>query len=308
MQTTPFSLQQLNSSVIAVPPLARAADFGLAVGENRRIVSHIESGGVQTLLYGGNANLYHMSLREYPDLLRMLEEIADSDTLMIPSAGPAYGTMMDQAEILRDFDFPTVMILPQREVATSSGIATGTRNFAERIDRPIVLYIKHDRNLDVDDIAQLVNDGIVSFIKYAVVREDPNDDNYLREITDAVDSKRIVSGIGEQPAIVHMRDFSLAGFTSGCVCLAPSLSMNMLNAINASDYETAESIRRVFEALEDHRNSINPIRVLHAAVEAAGIAKTGPLMPLLSPVGESETAMISTAAIELLGKNVPVPH
>ena len=303
MQTTPVTHEQLNASVIAVPPLARTADRCLAPEENRKIVSHIESGGVRTFLYGGNANLYHMAVSEYRSLLSMLVEIAGPESLMIPSVGPAFGTMMDQAEILNDFDFPTVMILPQREIATSAGIATATRMFSEKVSRPVVLYLKHDRIMDAADVAALVNDGVVSFIKYAVVLEAPLGDDYLREITAVVDPKQIVSGIGEQPAIIHMRDFSLTGFTSGCVCVAPTLSMKMLDAIKRQDYDTAESIRETFFPLEDHRNSINPIRVLHAAVEAVSIAKTGPLLPLLSSVTDAENDRITIAAINLLGEN-----
>ncbi len=73
-----------------------------------------------------------------------------------------------------------------------------------------------------------------------------------------------------------MRDFGVAGYTSGCVCVAPKLSMDMLRAIQAKDYAKAESIREIFRPLEDLRNGIQPIRVLHHAVAGAGIATTGP--------------------------------
>ena len=52
--------------------------------------------------------------------------------------------------------------------------------------------------------------------------------------------------------------------------------------------------------LEDLRNSINPVRVLHTAVELAGIAKTGPLMPLLSEIDESDRPDIEQSAKALL--------
>ena len=55
--------------------------------------------------------------------------------------------------------------------------------------------------------------------------------------------------------------------------------MDMLRALKASDHETAETIRRTFEPLEDLRNTINPIRVLHTAMGEAGIAATGPILP-----------------------------
>ena len=48
------------------------------------------------------------------------------------------------------------------------------------------------------------------------------------------------------------------------------------------------------------RNAINPIRVLHEAVRLAGIAKTGPLLPLLSNLPQSEHGKVQAAARELL--------
>lgn len=300
MNTAEISSSTLASSVISVPPLARYEDGRLNPAENQKIIRHLEAGGVSTLLYGGNAILYHVALSEYAALLQMLSESAAEGSLVIPSVGPGFGTMMDQAAILREFEFPTAMILPTRDVVTSDGVVTAVRRFTEATGRPAVLYIKHEGYIDVEAVRPLMDDGLLSWIKYAVVREDTAQDDYLRSLIDAVGASRIVSGIGEQPAITHLRDFGLTGFTSGCVCIAPKLSMDMLRAIKSGDFETAEQIRKTFEPLENLRNEINPIRVLHTAVAEAGIAATGPLIPLLSEVGESDRNRIRQAASELL--------
>jgi len=84
--------------------------------------------------------------------------------------------------------------------------------------------------------------------------------------------------------------------TTGCGCVAPKLSQAMLAAIWAQQWAAAERIRPVFEPLENLRNAINPIRVLHEAVAAAGIAPTGPLQPLLDNVEERHRPAIATAA------------
>jgi 4-hydroxy-tetrahydrodipicolinate synthase len=110
----------------------------------------------------------------------------------------------------------------------------------------------------------------------------------------------IISGIGEQPAILHTRDFKLGGFTSGCVCVAPNLSRLMLEAMRAGNYAEAERIRKIYMPLEDLRNAINPIRVLHEAVRLAGIADTGPLQPLLTNLPQADHAMVREAAVTLL--------
>jgi dihydrodipicolinate synthase/N-acetylneuraminate lyase len=304
MNQSEITPEMLAGSVISVPPLARNADFSLNRAENEKLIRHLEGGGVSTLLYGGNAILYHVALSEYAELLQMMTDLAGENTLMIPSVGPAYGTMMDQAKILREFNFPTAMILPTRDVVTSSGVASGVasavRNFVEATSKRAVLYIKNDGFIEVGAVKKLVDDGLLSWIKYAVVREDTSHDPYLRELGDAVGTERIVSGIGEQPAIVHLRDFGLKCFTSGCVCVAPGKSMEMLQAIKAGDFETAEQIQATFKPLEDLRNSINPIRVLHTAVALSGIANTGPIIPLMSELNDSDRPAIQAAAATLL--------
>ncbi len=222
---------------------------------------------------------------------------------MVPSVGPAYGTMMDQADVLADFDFPTVMVLPQREIADATGIARGIRLFAEKYGKPVVVYLKHDRWLEPATVGQLYRDGLISWVKYAVVRDDPARDDYLREVLQQVPGDIVVSGIGEQPAIIHMRDFGIGSFTSGCVCVAPGRSMDMLAAIKAARYSEADELRKQFLPLEDLRNNIQPIRVLHRAVALAGIAETGPILPMLGELTAAEETAVATAAKQLMKWN-----
>jgi dihydrodipicolinate synthase/N-acetylneuraminate lyase len=70
--------------------------------------------------------------------------------------------------------------------------------------------------------------------------------------------------------------------------------------VKKRDWAEAERIRAIFEPLEHLRNAINPIRVLHQAVASAGIADTGPLLPLLSNVESEHVPAITAAAGALL--------
>jgi len=299
VHTDPVTPDLLRFSVIAVPPLARDDNLVIVDEPNRAIISHIESGGISTLLYGGNANLYHLRPSEYPRLLQVISEAAAENTLVIPSVGPAYGTMMDQVAALRATQFPTAMVLPMQGLTTSAGVVEGLTHFAKAFGRPIVLYIKNLGYIEPEDAARLVEAGLVSFVKYAVVHEDPGRDPYLQRLVEVVDPTLIVSGIGEQPAIVHLDQFQLTAFTSGCVCVNPALSQAMLDALHAGDLARAASIRALFRPLEDLRNAINPVRVLHEAVALAGIAETGPHLPLLSGLTESQRAKVREAALHL---------
>jgi dihydrodipicolinate synthase/N-acetylneuraminate lyase len=292
MNTDPFTLATLAASVVAVPPLARNADLSLNRAENLKLIRHLEAGGISTLLYGGNANFYNIAVSEFESLLSFLVESVAKTTVVIPSVGPMYGTMMDQARILGRTSFPTAMVLPAVFGATTAGVETGVRKFVEASGKPAVLYIKDLNYITPEGAARLVNDKLISVIKYAIVRASTADDPYLSKLVSLVDPKLIMSGLGEQPAIVHLRDFALGGFTSGCVCVASRLSMQLLRAIQASDWPEAERIRGLFKPLEDLRNQHSPIRVLHEAVRLAGIADTGPILPLLSNLnGEHHPAV-----------------
>jgi dihydrodipicolinate synthase/N-acetylneuraminate lyase len=301
MKTTPVNAPaDLRSSVIAVPPLCRNADLSLSRDENAKLVNHMYAGGIRTLLYGGNANLYNIAPSEYPALLTMLREIAPEDLWMVPSVGPMYGTAMDQAAMLKDHEFPTAMLLPTLFPSKPAGVATAIRHFVERSGLKAVLYIKDESYITPELAASLVNDGLISWIKYAVVKPDPAQDAYLSKLITLVNTDMIVSGIGEQPAIIHLRDFGITGFTAGCVCIKPQLSTDMLHAIQAGDYAKAEQIRQIFLPLEDQRNAHSPILVLHHAVALAGIAQTGPALPLLTDLPADLLPGIEKAAKELL--------
>jgi dihydrodipicolinate synthase/N-acetylneuraminate lyase len=300
MDTRPLNAERLASSVIAVPPLARDAQECVHASENARLIRHLESGGIRILLYGGNANFYHLRPSEYASTLGLLAEAAGPETVVVPSAGPSYGVSMDQAVIAREFPFPTVMVLPHQGLNTLAGVETGLRRFAEAFGRPIVVYIKQEGYVTPSEVARLVADGCVSWIKYAIVRPNPLEDPFLRELLEKVPASMIVSGIGEQPAIAHLRDFGLNGFTSGCVCINPGLSTRFLRAAKSGDWAEAERIRLVFKPLEDLRNAINPVRVLHQAVSLAGLADTGTILPLLSPISAAQEVEVGAAARALL--------
>ncbi len=299
-----LTLSDLASSVVSVPPLCRNADYTLNAAANRRQIQHLEQGGVRIMLYGGNANLYNTAISEFPQLLDELAAAAGPDTVIIPSVGPYYGTLLDQAPLFRTRQYPTVMILPTLAPSMPAGVATGVRHFTDKAGIPAVLYIKNDGYTTVEDVAKLVADGCISWIKYAVVRPDESVDPFLQELVQVVDPKMIISGMGEQPVIVHLRDFKLGGFTSGCVCVAPKLSMAMLQAAKAGDWGRADEIRKIYLPLEDLRNNNGPIPVLHHAVNLAGVAATGPMLPLMADLAAELQAEIKLAALALLARDV----
>ena len=300
MKTTPVSPSDLSRSVLSVPPLAWHEDLSPNHEANDTLIKHIEAGGVTTLLYGGNANMHNIGLTGLADLLQHLIVSAGYDSWVIPSVGPDFGGMMDQLPVIRELEFPTAMILPIQFPATPDGIATGVRKFAEALGKPVIIYIKTEGYLSVDHLKGLQEDGLLAAIKYAVPREDTKEDAYLEDLCQAIGPENIVSGFGERPAIDHLKTFGLAGFTSGCVCIAPTLSMQFLRAIQAKSWEEAGRLHGSIMPMEDQRERISPIRVLHDAITLSGVADMGPIYPMLSGIDKSEYESVSQAAKELL--------
>ena len=293
------------ASVLAVPPLARRADGMIDRAANARIVRHVEAGGVTTLLYAGNANLAHAPVSEYAALLDMLEELAGPDTWMIPAIGPDYGRMIDQAAILATRRFPTATILPATAPFDQAGVEEGVLRAAEAAGRPLMLYLRSAQPLRPEQIGRLHRRGAICGVKYAVEATPLTSDPFLTALLGHFPAARMVSGMGERPALTHMRDFGLAGFTSGCVVIAPALSQAMLHAARAGDWAQAEALRALFAPLEDARERMGFIRTLHDAVTIAGIADTGRLLPLVSPLTPAERATITPLVNTLLQATAP---
>jgi 4-hydroxy-tetrahydrodipicolinate synthase len=303
MKTDAVTPADLTRSVIAVPPLARAADGSPSIEENHKLINWMVEGGVSTFLYGGNANFYHLGLSEFPRVLDLMAEIAPPGAWMIPSIGPDFGKALDQVAILKDYEFPTVMALPMAAPTRPAGVATGFRRLAEAFGRPITAYLRAENYIAPPDLAALLADGVVCTVKYAVERKNPAEDRYLADIVAAMGTERLVSGIGERPAVVHLTRFGLAGFTSGSVAIAPHLSTAMLGALKAGDTASAESLRARFLPFEDRRDAYSPIAVLHEAVRLAGLADTGPLQPYLANLEAGRMATVAEAAKALYEEN-----
>jgi dihydrodipicolinate synthase/N-acetylneuraminate lyase len=300
MKSTAVTAADLARSVVAVPPLARHADLTLNREANSVLIHYLEAAGVSALMYGGNANFYNIGLYEYAETLDMLAELAAPESWVIPSVGPDFGKMIDQLGVLRERSFPCAMVLPLGAPTTPDGVENGLRRFADRLGRPIIVYVRTETYLTPANLRRLVEDRLVAAVKYAIVRGDPSNDDFLSELVQCIDRKLIVSGIGERPAVAHLRDFALSGFTSGSACLAPRRSQALLQALKRRDYADAEALRSAFLPLEDCRDRLNPIRVLHEAVTLADIAPMGPLLPLLSNLEAEHHPAVRKAARDLL--------
>jgi 4-hydroxy-tetrahydrodipicolinate synthase len=95
MHTGTVDVALLRRSVLAVPPLARGPNHAIDRVQNGRLLAHLRAGGVTSFLYGGNANLYNIGVREFASLLDLLAELAQPGDWMIPSVGADFGKACD---------------------------------------------------------------------------------------------------------------------------------------------------------------------------------------------------------------------
>jgi 4-hydroxy-tetrahydrodipicolinate synthase len=299
-------------TVFAVPPLPRKSDARRTIDLDaaEKVARHIETGGITHLLYGGNAFLYHATTEDFDTLVGWLASMPPP-RVPIPSIGPSFGRAMDQARVIARHRFQAAMMLPCGDPRDPKGLEAGYRDIAQAAGIPLIIYLKSedafgpDRAAGLESIGRLLDDGVAVAIKYAVVLQHPKADGYLGALLWRVDNGRVVSGMGERPAIAHLQDFKLAGMTTGSGCIAPRTCRAFYDACRRRDWTAAEQLREHFMPLEDLRDELGPARVLHHATECAGIAPTGPIPPYISPLAEGHLTRLAPVARALKERDSP---
>jgi dihydrodipicolinate synthase/N-acetylneuraminate lyase len=185
----------------------------------------------------------------------------------------------------------------------------GLREISHAAAMPLILYLKSedgfgsDKEQGLDAVGRLIDDGVALAIKYAVVRSNPLDDPYLDGLLRRVDRRLVISGMGERPAIEHLRDYQLGGLTTGSGCIAPRLCQTLFDTCRTQHWETATALRDAFMPLEDLRDAWGPARVLHHATDLAGVAPTGPIPPYVSGLDAAQLDALAPVARALLERN-----
>ena len=78
----------------------------------------------------------------------------------------------------------------------------------------------------------------------------------------------------------------------------------LFEACARQDFDQAEALRSEFIALEDLRDEWGPAKVLHSAVELAGIAKTGEIPPYVSGLSAEQLNELEVVVLGLQNPEV----
>jgi len=299
VKTTQVTPADLLCCPLALPPMARTQSGEIAVAEQAKLLDWLRSGGITTFLYGGCANFFNASVRQYAATLDVIEDLARDHEWVIPTIGPDFGKAMDQAEILRGRQFPSAMLLPLAP-ATAAGVATGLRRLSDAMGRPLMVFFKSADYVRASDLAAMIRDGVLCCVEYGIGGSTEMAEPFLAELLEQVGNvDAVIDGAGERTITTHAR-FGLKGYTSGSGVIAPHLTMALLAAVKRGDLGEAIRLREPFLELEGLRQAHAPIPVLHDAVRLAGIADTGPIGPFFSNVSDAQAlASIAAAATRL---------
>lgn len=294
------------TGVFAAPPLARRSDnWALDWTESGRVVEHVLEGGISRVIYGEHAQLQHLTLSQYRDLLGWLADFSEELTV-IPGLGPAFGRAYQQAEMLRDHSFPCAMVLPVRDARDPEGMEEGYRKLSERAEIPLVAVVRElsewgrEPREMVDRFARLSEDGVVAAISFAVSPDRDGAGTLLEALVTDLGEIPVLGGLGERHVRSYLVEHGLRAYVSAAACLAPRLCRKLYLAFDGGDFVASESLESNFRPLARLEDSWGRIAVLHAAVHLAGIANMGPLLPYLAGLDGRQGERLRPVARTLL--------
>ena len=190
------------------------------------------------------------SPRGVRDAARLAVRSCPTTSGPFPASGPPSATPSTRRGCVSTARFPTRCCCRAATRATPPGLERGIREIADAAGVPLVVYLKEEDNFGRESDSRTGRGGparrVGTSLRHQVRRRaaDPSqDDPYLDALLARVDRRRVISGMGERPAVVHLRHRRLPGFTTGSGCVAPSLSQSIFDAASKGDWAAAEDVR-----------------------------------------------------------------
>ncbi|MEV0209686.1 dihydrodipicolinate synthase family protein [Streptomyces sp. NPDC050788] len=276
MSSAAFETQRAAlADVVAIPVTPFAEDGSVDRDVHRALLRRLLDGGVTTLTPNGNTGEFYALTPEERRLVTelTLDEAGDR-AVVLAGVGLDVPTAVESARHAREHGARMVMVhQPVHPYVSQAGWVDYHRAIAESVpELGVVPYIRNAQ-LTGARLAQLADacPNVIG-VKYAV----PDAAKFAAFARDAgLDRFVWVAGLAEPYAPSYF-SAGATGFTSGLVNVAPSVSLNMIEALRSGDYPAAmkvwEQIRR-FEELRAANGSADNVTVVKEALASLGLCR-----------------------------------
>ncbi|MFD6494696.1 dihydrodipicolinate synthase family protein [Streptomyces sp. NPDC059944] len=285
------------AEVVAIPVTPFAEDGTIDRATHRALLRRLIDGGVRTLTPNGNTGeFYALTPEERRTVMELTAEEAGDRAAVLAGVGHDVPTAVASARHAAALGAGMVMVhQPVHPYVSEGGWVDYHRAVAESV--PALGVVPYIRNplLPGERLAELADacPNVIG-VKYAV----PDAARFAAFARDAGLERFVwVAGLAEPYAPSYF-SAGATGFTSGLVNVAPTLSLNMIEALRSGDYPAAmkvwEQIRR-FEELRGANASANNVTVVKEALASLGLCRRD-VRPPSRPLAESERSEVAAIA------------
>jgi len=298
MSSVAFETQRTAlADVVAIPVTPFTADGTVDQDAHRALLRRLLDGGVTTLTPNGNTGeFYALTPQERRLVTELTLQEAGGRAAILAGVGHDVPTAVASARHAREHGAQMVMVhQPVHPYVSQAGWVDYHRAIAASVpELGVVPYIRNAQ-LTGARLAQLADacPNVIG-VKYAV----PDAAKFAAFARDAgLDRFVWVAGLAEPYAPSYF-SAGATGFTSGLVNVAPSVSLNMIDALRAGDYPAAmkvwEQIRR-FEELRAANGSADNVTVVKEALASLGLCRRD-VRPPSRHLPEDERAEVAAIA------------
>jgi len=298
MSSVAFETQRTAlADVVAIPVTPFTADGTVDQDAHRALLRRLLDGGVTTLTPNGNTGeFYALTPQERRLVTELTLQEAGGRAAILAGVGHDVPTAVASARHAREHGAQMVMVhQPVHPYVSQAGWVDYHRAIAASVpELGVVPYIRNAQ-LTGARLAQLADacPNVIG-VKYAV----PDAAKFAAFARDAgLDRFVWIAGLAEPYAPSYF-SAGATGFTSGLVNVAPSVSLNMIDALRAGDYPAAmkvwEQIRR-FEELRAANGSADNVTVVKEALASLGLCRRD-VRPPSRHLPEDERAEVAAIA------------